>query len=944
MPNATDPPPSRGPDGAAATAEYKLPTAGFEGTPEQIEQQWYEQCYVGRGDSMWQLTWRAVLMGSLLGGILSLTNLYIGLKSGWGFGVAITACILSYAIWTTLFKIGLVGTKMTVLENNCMQSTASSAGYSTGGTLVSAIAAYILVNNDTIEILTLMAWVFFLAVLGVTMAIPMKRQMINIEQLRFPSGIAAAETLRALHTTGGKGLASARALAVAGLLSATSAFMTMGLHLLHPTLASYELSALFGKLSSLTLGKYWAGMTVAFHWEPMFIAAGAITGIRVCTSMLIGGFLCWVVLTPWALERGYIPLTIEEPLTVLPAEVAAFSSERPIEARRAAFADIDPSLAKRLEWVKYAQALEWKGVMTRAQRNALLELSDTPAWQQAVQRLFVRSQYRPAIPPGAVPPAVVIPPELAGVVTYSPQTGLVAETLLTPAQYEALRLLSTDPEYQAAVADLFERSRLETVEPLWVSTTLAKWPDALEMPDALAGQIHYDEEDGLLLWCGRMSPDERDTLSQLTDNREFQGAVTALYGASADLQLPATLPAGLTEQVRFDADAATLVAIGPLDEETVAALTDLSAAPAYQYTVAQFAERAGAERAQGSFSDLVKWSLWGGAACMVTSALFAFAFQWRSVWQALRSLTGIFRRRGTTQRRPHERIETPTSWFLAGQLFGGAGIVILAYYVFGMPIWLSVLAILLSFFLAIVACRVCGETDTTPVGAMGKVTQLMYGVVTPRHLPTQVKMNVNLMAACITAGAADSSSDLLIDLKSGYMLGANPRKQFIAQFAGIFMGTLASVIGFALVVPNAGALGTAQFPAPAAQAWAAVAKLLSEGLGALHPSAQWAIAIGGLVGIVLTLLEKLLPKQRSWVPSAAGIGLAFTFPFYYSMLFFIGAVIGLAFEKRKPKLAEDFMFPVASGVIAGEALMGVAIIFWENGPQMLEQITTSLGW
>ena len=37
---------------------------------------------------------------------------------------------------------------------------------------------------------------FFLAVLGVTMAVPMKRQMINVEQLRFPSGIAAAETLQ----------------------------------------------------------------------------------------------------------------------------------------------------------------------------------------------------------------------------------------------------------------------------------------------------------------------------------------------------------------------------------------------------------------------------------------------------------------------------------------------------------------------------------------------------------------------------------------------------------------------------------------------------------------------------------------------------------------------------------------------------------------------------
>ena len=83
-----------------------LPVAGFKGTPEEIEQQWYEQVYRGRGDSMAQLTWRAVLIGSCLGGVLSLTNLYIGLKAGWGFGVAITASILSYAIWTSLLKVG----------------------------------------------------------------------------------------------------------------------------------------------------------------------------------------------------------------------------------------------------------------------------------------------------------------------------------------------------------------------------------------------------------------------------------------------------------------------------------------------------------------------------------------------------------------------------------------------------------------------------------------------------------------------------------------------------------------------------------------------------------------------------------------------------------------------------------------------------------------------
>src|SRR5438105_15452519 len=101
-----------------AVAPDALPIEGFRGTPAEIERQWYEQVYHGRGDRLRQLTVRAVVMGSLLGGLLSLTNLYIGLKAGWGFGVAITACILSYAIWTALNRVGLARTPMTILENN----------------------------------------------------------------------------------------------------------------------------------------------------------------------------------------------------------------------------------------------------------------------------------------------------------------------------------------------------------------------------------------------------------------------------------------------------------------------------------------------------------------------------------------------------------------------------------------------------------------------------------------------------------------------------------------------------------------------------------------------------------------------------------------------------------------------------------------------------------
>ena len=81
----------------------------FRGTADEIEQQWYEQVYRGRGDVLPQLTWRAIAMGTLIGGVLSLTNIYIGLKSGWSIGVTITACIASFGVWSALLRAGSQG-------------------------------------------------------------------------------------------------------------------------------------------------------------------------------------------------------------------------------------------------------------------------------------------------------------------------------------------------------------------------------------------------------------------------------------------------------------------------------------------------------------------------------------------------------------------------------------------------------------------------------------------------------------------------------------------------------------------------------------------------------------------------------------------------------------------------------------------------------------------
>ena len=773
-PGATDAPAS---GHSSGEKPFHLPIEPFQGTPEEIERQWFEQVYKGRGDTMRQLSWRSVIMGSLLGGVLSLTNLYIGLKTGWGFGVAITACILSYAIWTTFVKLGLARTPMTILENNCMQSTASSAGMSTGGTLISAFAAFIILNNHPLPLGLTLAWVFFLAVLGVTMAVPMKRQMINIDQLRFPSGIAAAETLQALHAHGDSGMRAARALGIAGIVAAVDRFWAEGLTMFSEQWEKFTSVALLEKFQAKMFGTFaiWQSRSICFSWDGLFLAAGAITGLRVCISMLIGGTLCWGVFVPLMQNSGVN---------------SRLSSSQ-------GFKDETAQMAFVTNLVAGGDAIALHRLTGNTNGVAGGDLVAKHLWAQ-----FPEATRAALSAPGL--------------------TVTNAKHLLLP----ALNKIIEGPS-------IYETNRFTKVE--------------------LA-----DETVALLA----LAPDK-------------------------------VTPARVNRRLLEDA-----------------------------YPKAIYSSQ---------FRGLLQWTLWGGTACMVTSGILSFLLQWQSVMRAFRSLGNIFGRKKTAGDEM-EAIETPMSWFAIGQIVSLIALAWLAHESFGMPYWQSVLAVILSFVLSLVACRITGETDTTPIGAMGKVTQLTFGSLNPGNI------NVNLMAANITAGAAGSAADLLTDLKSGYLLGANPRKQFIAQFAGIFIGTLVTVLTFSMLVPNAEVLGSKQFPAPAAQTWAAVAKAMSEGLSVLEPIKVWSIIIGGAAGIIMALLPVLLPKWQKFMPSAAGVGLAWVFEWNSSLMFFLGAVIGWWLEKKKPEVAKEYTFPVASGLIAGGALMGVLIIFWKNGPEMIKQL------
>jgi len=629
----------------AVTTDELAASRPLDVTPAEVagfdEETWYRRAF--RGENAPQLTLRAVLMGSLLGFLLAFTNLYVGLKTGWGLGVAITACIVSFSLWNLCLRLRLARSPLSILESNCMQSTASAAGYSTGSTMVSATPALLLLTvtaqhpaGQHLPWPVLAGWTFFLALLGVALAIPMKRNMINQEKLRFPSGIAAAVTLQSLYSQGQEAMAKARSLFYAALVAALPP-LTMDIPWRRGRGLLPDKSPIFDWLPVAGRKPDTGAACVASDWnffldnKLVMVAAGALTGPRICLSMVAGGLLLTYLVGPDALANG-----------------AATSPDR--------------------------------------------------AWRE----------------------------------------------------------------------------------------------------------------------------------------------------------------------------------IG----------------------------------------------IWFGAPMMIAAGLLTFFAQWRTIVRAMRGL-------GRGGKTAYATAEVPGSWFFALGLFATAGTLLIGHTQFGIPWHLGLLAVLLTFFLALVACRTTGESDITPIGPMGKITQLAYGLLIPQNA------TANLMTASITANAAASSADLLTDLKSGYLLGAHPRRQFVAQLSGVFAGTAASVLGFHLLVPDAAVLtgsagGPPTFAAPGAQAWLAVARVFQEGVDQLHVMARYGILWGLLVGTLLAALELLLPKRRRFIPSPIGLGLGLLLPFANPISMLIGAIAAWVWAKRNAAHAERYVVPVSSGVIAGESIVSVAIALLNN--------------
>jgi uncharacterized oligopeptide transporter (OPT) family protein len=358
----------------------------------------------------------------------------------------------------------------------------------------------------------------------------------------------------------------------------------------------------------------------------------------------------------------------------------------------------------------------------------------------------------------------------------------------------------------------------------------------------------------------------------------------------------------------------------PMTKAQQGALLSLSADPAYHEAVRKLCMRS-----QSISGYLRQWLLWPGVTLMVVGSLVPLCFSWRSV---LAVLPG-WRKRAGNEAGATEVGQVRRAWFALGLAGALLLSVILQVSFFKIHWGVAMAAVLLTFALAVVAARVVGETGVGPVGPMGKVSQVTFGLLVPKN-PVP-----NLMAANVTGGAASQCGDLLDDLKCGYLLGAAPRLQTLAQLCGAGAGALVgSVVYVNLVRDPAAMLLSSEWPMPAVLSWKAVAELFLKGFEALPPGAATAMTVAALVGAALPILTRVAPRWlRPLVPSPVSMGLAFILSAGTTFSLFMGGLMALLLRRWFKDWSARFLVAICVGAIAGESLTGIGLAMRQLLPQ-----------
>ena len=304
-----------------------------------------------------------------------------------------------------------------------------------------------------------------------------------------------------------------------------------------------------------------------------------------------------------------------------------------------------------------------------------------------------------------------------------------------------------------------------------------------------------------------------------------------------------------------------------------------------------------------TFPATLRWVMWPATGLMVAGGLTSLALKWKLI---AKSFGGLKTARIDGK-------DFPMRFVVIGSICMTVIVCLVQYFSMGIPIWLSLIAVLLSLPLMLVGLRVLGETNWGPISAMSNMMQAIFAFISPGNVP------VNMSSSGLTGTIAVTSEALMQDFKAGQLIGSNSRNLTIAQLIAAPVGSIATALIYPLLRNKFG-IGPEGLSSPISVKWAGFAELLTQGFKALPPGCLVGLLIGIAVGILLTLLAE---KYAAYVPSPSAMGIGMLLPAAVLMTFVLGGVAQLIWSRTSSKSEEDFRIPLASGLIAGEALLAV---------------------
>src|SRR6476620_3972801 len=213
----------------------------------------------------------------------------------------------------------------------------------------------------------------------------------------------------------------------------------------------------------------------------------------------------------------------------------------------------------------------------------------------------------------------------------------------------------------------------------------------------------------------------------------------------------------------------------------------------------------------------LRWVMWPATGLMVAGGLTSLALKWNLITKTFRGL------RGTTTSGGQK--DFPMRWVVIGSIVMTIVLCVIQYFSMGIPMYLSLIAILFSLPLMLVGLRVLGETNWGPISAMSNMMQAVFAFISPGNVP------VNMSSSGLTGTIAVTSEALMQDFKAGQLVHSNPRDLTVAQLIAAPVGSMATAIVYPVLRKQFG-IGPDGLSSPTSVKWAGFAELLTRGFGA----------------------------------------------------------------------------------------------------------------